>query len=216
MPERIFIVGAFHEIIELAEECEREIIGLIDSEQPVGRFDYPVLCHDNGIEQMAALLEGAAAVLTPDSPDLRQRLHQYYSRFGFAFASLISPGARVAKSASLGQGLIMHAGAQASAGSRIGNFVRLNFGAMVMHDAVIGDYSTIAPNAVVLGRVRVGAGCYIGANATVLPGIHVGEHAIVGAGAVVTKDVTRGTVVAGNPARVIRNTEPTQPPDPSQ
>ncbi len=47
-------------------------------------------------------------------------------------------------------------------------------------------------------------GASIGANATLLPGIVVGEGAMVGAGAVVTKDVAAHTVVAGNPARQIR------------
>jgi acetyltransferase-like isoleucine patch superfamily enzyme len=47
----------------------------------------------------------------------------------------------------------------------------------------------------------------IGANATILPGVVVGEHALVGAGAVVVRDVAPGTVVAGNPARVIRRIE---------
>ncbi len=56
---------------------------------------------------------------------------------------------------------------------------------------------TVAP--VVLKR-----GCYLGAGALVLPGITVGERAVVAAGAVVTRDVPPGTVVAGVPARVIR------------
>ncbi|MGB9835682.1 MAG: acyltransferase [Candidatus Saccharicenans sp.] len=44
----------------------------------------------------------------------------------------------------------------------------------------------------------------IGSGATILAGVTVGEEAIVGAGAVVTKDVPPRTVVAGNPARVLR------------
>jgi UDP-2-acetamido-3-amino-2,3-dideoxy-glucuronate N-acetyltransferase len=48
----------------------------------------------------------------------------------------------------------------------------------------------------------------IGSSATVLCGVTIGESAVVGAGSVVTKDVAPNTVVAGNPARVIRTTRP--------
>lgn len=51
-------------------------------------------------------------------------------------------------------------------------------------------------------------GASIGSNATILAGITIGENAIVGAGSVVTKDVASGTVVAGNPARVLRTIVP--------
>ena len=47
----------------------------------------------------------------------------------------------------------------------------------------------------------------IGSNATILCGVEIGEGAIVGAGSVVTKDVAAGTIVAGNPARLIRPIE---------
>ena len=44
----------------------------------------------------------------------------------------------------------------------------------------------------------------IGSNATILGGVTIGEGALVGAGSVVTRDVPPGSVVAGNPARVLR------------
>ena len=47
----------------------------------------------------------------------------------------------------------------------------------------------------------------IGSNATILCGVTIGENAIVGAGSVVTKDVPPNTIVAGNPARIIRELE---------
>jgi UDP-2-acetamido-3-amino-2,3-dideoxy-glucuronate N-acetyltransferase len=47
-------------------------------------------------------------------------------------------------------------------------------------------------------------GATIGSGATVLCGLEIGEDAIVGAGSVVTKNVPARTVVAGNPARVLR------------
>jgi acetyltransferase-like isoleucine patch superfamily enzyme len=44
----------------------------------------------------------------------------------------------------------------------------------------------------------------IGSNATILCGLTIGEGAIIGAGSVVTKDVPAHTIVAGNPARILR------------
>ncbi len=49
-------------------------------------------------------------------------------------------------------------------------------------------------------------GAIIGSNATLLP-VTIGEHAVIGAGAVVTKDVAPYTIVAGNPARKIKDKE---------
>lgn len=48
-------------------------------------------------------------------------------------------------------------------------------------------------------------GASIGSNATILSKVTIGEKAIVGAGSVVTKDVPANTIVAGNPARVLRS-----------
>jgi UDP-2-acetamido-3-amino-2,3-dideoxy-glucuronate N-acetyltransferase len=47
-------------------------------------------------------------------------------------------------------------------------------------------------------------GASIGSSATILAGVTIGEYAMVGAGAVVTKDVPNRTIVAGNPAKVLR------------
>ena len=52
--------------------------------------------------------------------------------------------------------------------------------------------------------VRIGDRVWIGEQVCVLPGVNIGEGAIVGAGSVVTRDVPANTIVAGNPARVIR------------
>jgi acetyltransferase-like isoleucine patch superfamily enzyme len=50
-------------------------------------------------------------------------------------------------------------------------------------------------------------GASVGSGATVLARVTIGENAIVGAGSVVTKDVPPNTIVAGNPARVIRSVD---------
>lgn len=56
-------------------------------------------------------------------------------------------------------------------------------------------------------RITLKEKCWIGARAIILPGVTIGEGAVVAAGAVVTKNVEPKTVVAGNPARVIKKIE---------
>ena len=69
--------------------------------------------------------------------------------------------------------------------------------------AADGSLQTEADWKVVETIVKKGAS--VGSGATILGGVTIGENAIVGAGSVVTKDVSPGTIVAGNPARFIRN-----------
>lgn len=52
--------------------------------------------------------------------------------------------------------------------------------------------------------IVIGDGVWVGAKSTILKGVHIGDYAIVGAHSLVTKDVPPRTVVAGTPARVIR------------
>jgi len=99
----------------------------------------------------------------------------------------------------------------------IGDRVRIHSQAFVPEYTVLEDDAWIGPKVTftnaryprskrvkenLLG-VRVCKKAKIGANATILPGIRIGIGALVGAGAVVTKDVSEGAVIAGNPAREI-------------
>ena len=68
-----------------------------------------------------------------------------------------------------------------------------------------GKLQTEADWACVPTLVKRGAS--IGSGVTILGGVTIGERAIVGAGSVVTRDVPAGTIVAGNPARVLRKVE---------
>lgn len=55
-----------------------------------------------------------------------------------------------------------------------------------------------------IGDIHIGKNVWIGAGAVILPGVNIGENAVVGAGSIVAKDIDPNTVVAGNPAEVIK------------
>lgn len=84
-------------------------------------------------------------------------------------------------------------------GALIGHNVVL---ATLNHDVNPNKRSTLHPAPIVIGR-----NVWIGSNATIVPGVTIGDGAIVAAGAVVAKDVPANTIVAGVPAKVIRQIE---------
>ncbi len=117
-------------------------------------------------------------------------------------SSVVSPTATLNKGALIGPCVAI--GSYVNAGVQ---FV-VNRSASLGHDCEISDYCTIGPNTALCGGCRLENGVYIGAGATLLPKVTVGRNAVIGAGAVVTKDVPPGTVVTGNPARVVRQSIP--------
>jgi acetyltransferase-like isoleucine patch superfamily enzyme len=112
-------------------------------------------------------------------------------------------------------------------GNRIGSRVRIHSGCF-LEMVTIEDDVFVGPNVVFTddphpincpryqdckGGPVVRRQARVGANSTILPGITIGEGALVGAGSVVVDDVPPGAVVAGNPARVIKQVaELTCPP----
>lgn len=88
---------------------------------------------------------------------------------------------------------------------KIGKHCTLTFCTILGHDAstnvALGMHRSIRMPVVIEDN------CFIGAGAIVLMGVTVGKGSIVAAGSVVTKDVPPGSVVAGNPARVIMTVE---------
>lgn len=87
-------------------------------------------------------------------------------------------------------------------------FVSRRRGSIVVGpDTLIAFKTLICAYDVLSGEVRpvrIGRDCFIGGASVILPGVTIGDGSIVGGGAVVYDDVPPGTIVGGNPARVLR------------
>lgn len=76
----------------------------------------------------------------------------------------------------------------------------------------VSNHKYGAPNTPIIAQGHFDAldtvieeGAWIGANSILLPGVTIGKNSVVGAGSIVTKDVPNNTIVAGNPARILKS-----------
>lgn len=124
----------------------------------------------------------------------------------------IEPGAIIRDHVSIGDNAVIMMGAVINIGAAIGEGTMIDMGAILGGRATVGKNCHIGAGTVLAGVVEPASatpviiedGVMIGANAVVLEGVHVGRGAVVAAGAVVVEDVPDNTVVAGVPARVIK------------
>ena len=115
------------------------------------------------------------------------------------------------------------------AGISIGKDCMISWGAKLDvrgGSIIIGDRCTITHGCIILshdrskkrinpkdkgkGTVRLGNDVFIGVNSVILRDVTIGDYSIVGAGSVVTKDVPPNVVVAGNPAKIIKELSSTK------
>ncbi|MGC3972601.1 MAG: NeuD/PglB/VioB family sugar acetyltransferase [Pirellulales bacterium] len=138
------------------------------------------------------------------STHVRQKVYQRALALGGIPLGVLHPSVYVSPSARLGQGVQLLPKTIIHTQASLGDSVIVNTAAVVEHDCVVGSHVHIATGAVLAGGVTIGNGAHIGVGAVVRQGLEIGPGAVVGAGAAVVKDVPPRTVVAGVPARVLR------------
>ena len=111
---------------------------------------------------------------------------------------------------------------------KIGKHVTIGLSNVVIGPVTIGDHVILAQNIVISGlnhsyhdieipihmqkcstaEILIEDECWIGANSVITAGVSIGKHAVVAAGSIVTKDVPAYSLVAGNPAKMIKKYNP--------
>lgn len=124
----------------------------------------------------------------------------------------IEPGAIIREQVEIGDNAVIMMGAVINIGAVIGEGTMIDMGAILGGRAIVGKHCHVGAGAVLAGVIEPASATpvvveddvLIGANAVVIEGCRIGRGAVVAAGAVVINDVAPGMVVAGVPARVIK------------
>jgi tetrahydrodipicolinate N-acetyltransferase len=124
----------------------------------------------------------------------------------------IEPGAIIRDQVEIGDNAVIMMGALINIGAVIGEGTMIDMGVVLGGRATVGKNCHIGAGSVLAGVIEppsakpvvVEDDVVVGANAVILEGVTVGKGAVVAAGAIVIEDVPPNTVVAGTPARVIK------------
>lgn len=120
-------------------------------------------------------------------------------------AALVDPSCYVHPTAKIGPGCVIFPNCFIGLNAVLGHQVFMLSGCIVNHDCRIEDRVIFASGVTLAGAVQVETGSYMGQACTVRQHLRIGHDSLVGMGAVVVDDVPARAVMAGNPARKLRD-----------
>ena len=209
MNNKILLIGTGAQAkyaLEIFHIIDRNVVGLIalPEETPPASIDgINVLGSMEDFEKIYMKIGQPSLLLCCSKNKLKEQLEIKLSRYSPQYANAVHPRSVIARTVTLGHGMIVNAIAVIQPFARIGNHVMIHAGAIIEHDCVVGDYANLAPGSALAGHVKIGKGATVYAGAVVVPTVEIGEYAIIGAGGVVLENVRNDVTVAGCPAREI-------------
>lgn len=211
--EQLYVLGVGHNtpvFIDLAEQCGYNILGLYHyNSNRTGE-------NEHGFKILGAFddlfskgdLEGKNFLLTMGDNQIRARLIEKIMRMGGNVPSLIHPTAVVSRFAEISPtGVYISAFSHIQADTEIGQGTVVLSGVNISHTNKIGRYCFIAGGATIGAYTIVEDFVFVGQGALSISAKvkTIGSNAYIGAESLVTKSVPANVVVAGHPAKIIKN-----------
>lgn len=184
-----------------------EFVGYINDRDGVSEIEgYPVV---GGLKDIEKLIEQdyyfINAIGKIDSQEERIDLIESLNIPDERYVAFIHPDAYVAPNVKLGPGCVVLANASISPGTILGKSCRVMINAVIGHNNIIGDYCFFAAASCTGAYLKIGDGVFVSLNATVKEFLTIESFSTVGMGAVLLKDVGKGEVWVGNPAKQLRS-----------
>jgi len=120
------------------------------------------------------------------------------------FISLVDPSTFISRTARVGRGCVFYPHCFVGLNAVVEDLVFCMTGSVINHDNRIGTFTALTTGVQLAGYVTIEPECYLGQSSTIRQYLKIGRHSLIGMGSVVVKDVPPESVMAGNPARWIR------------
>lgn len=124
---------------------------------------------------------------------------------GYGFGKVIAPTARISQSATLGEGFVALDGALVEPLSVVGDGVMVGDYAAVGHGSTIGNYCHVGATSNIGGDNVFGDEVFLGLHCATKQGLTIGSYSVIGMGGIVLNDVPENVVMAGVPAKKIKD-----------
>jgi sugar O-acyltransferase (sialic acid O-acetyltransferase NeuD family) len=133
----------------------------------------------------------------------REQLASVFANANKQAVTVIHPSAAVCRHTEISAGCYVAALSFVGPGSVIGGHSIVNVGASVGHNARIGDFAQLCPGVRVSGFCQIGRGAFLGSNSVLQPGRIMGDYSKLGACSFAHRDVPKGSLAIGVPAKVV-------------
>lgn len=206
----LYIVGAGtygEAMFDLAEHCGYSVAGFFDdNEEKIGSLIFGKKVLGKVEELFADNLTGVNVVVAIGNNRVRNNLLKQVREKGGATPTLIHKTVTITKNVEIGEGVYIQPNVTLWTSVKIEDNCVISPGVVVAHHSTLKEGSFVSTLSGVGAGITIEEEAFLGMAVTVVTGVKtVGRGSVVGAGAVVIRDVPPGVVMAGVPAKKLRN-----------
>ena len=203
--ENLIMIGAggyAKSVLDSLDYFNYRMVGFVDQfSTEKEHLGYPILAHE--LEQIEGK-ENYYYFISIGDNTRRKFWFDKLKNLGLKTMNVVDKSAIISEHASIGTGCFIGKMAIVNSKSSVGDDCIINTKALIEHGCTVCSHANISTNSVLNGDVVVGEGTFVGSCSVTAGQLEIGTWSIIGAGAVVVKDVSDHVIVAGVPARVVK------------